>query len=800
MRKKTGKAELAGAGIPAEDRLVLPVIVITITLFSLFIAFVVQMPRLNVLEVAIYIALLSGLAYCCLSYEFNRLGTARRRRRHKRFTQAELSYLLDKGAPEIAVLIPSYREERRVLQMTILSAALAQYSRRRIVVLVDDPPGDHASLRATRAAVDDVARMLREPMAPLEAEYEAWKQRLETGKFLANAEKERLAKGYRAAAQWLEDLARSLRSQASEAFRHVDQFVADKVVDELAGHYRGHAKRLASGGLDRAAAEREYSRLASLFCTDIERFERKSFANLSHAPNKASNLNSYIGLLGGCHKFVARDGATFVEGGTADDHDLAVPGADYVLTLDADSVIVHDYILNLAHVLRQNPTVGVAQTPYLTFPNASKAVERIAGATTDIQYLVHQGSTYFNASYWVGANALIRHRALQDIASEHREGEKTVRSFIQDTTVIEDTGSTIDLLREGWSVYNYFVPLAYSATPADFGALAIQRKRWSNGGLIIFPMLLRQYLANRTMPGALPELALRSNYLLSPLIGNLSIFLLMIWASSDGRALMWAPMIMAPYFVLYGLDLRRLGYRFVDIFGVCALNLMLLPVSFAGIIASIVQMITGRKGRFTRTPKVSNRTIIPPYGFLFNVAMMALMVFYVWEAVDYEEYWGALVPLVNVVLYGYGLYRFVGVGSALEDIFYTLRDGAKAAAARLAPRRRRADALLPAFFGNRRFALNASAVAAFLAVMTPATLMSGLSTQQAIGGAAAYDGGTVSQAAFEAGAVPHLEAVADGPCAARAPIAGCDEVGTALPSPCGKEPLIEIREALDGDC
>ena len=46
--------------------------------------------------------------------------------------------------------------------------------------------------------------------------------------------------------------------------------------------------------------------------------------------------------------------------------------------------------------------VAVAQTPYSAFPNAPGRLERTAGATTDIQYLVHQGFTYFGATFWVG--------------------------------------------------------------------------------------------------------------------------------------------------------------------------------------------------------------------------------------------------------------------------------------------------------------------------------------------------------------------------------------------------------------
>ena len=73
---------------------------------------------------------------------------------------------------------------------------------------------------------------------------------------------------------------------------------------DLAKHYRAEADRVAEGGLSRAGIAREYRVLANLFCTDISSFQRKTFENLSHAPNKAMNLNAYIGLMGG--SYVAR--------------------------------------------------------------------------------------------------------------------------------------------------------------------------------------------------------------------------------------------------------------------------------------------------------------------------------------------------------------------------------------------------------------------------------------------------------------------------------------------------------------
>ena len=39
-------------------------------------------------------------------------------------------------------------------------------------------------------------------------------------------------------------------------------------------------------------------------------FERKQYVSLSHEPNKAMNLNSYIGLMGGTYREVQTVGGT----------------------------------------------------------------------------------------------------------------------------------------------------------------------------------------------------------------------------------------------------------------------------------------------------------------------------------------------------------------------------------------------------------------------------------------------------------------------------------------------------------
>jgi cellulose synthase (UDP-forming) len=614
----------------------------------------------------IYYVLIGCLFYCSLAYQLNRYGAALRSDRFVPPSAARLDDLAAQNAPTVTILVPTYREERRVLLLTILSAALARYPRRRIVVLVDDPPSS-ASLPDTIATIEEVIGLITAPMRPLQSAFSSWQRRRAQGTLNLRDEARQLAQHYQAAAGWLGRLANWLNAQTSPEFQHVDAFFINRVVRDLATHYRAHAETLAEGGIDLVTCDREYLRLSTLFCLDISSFQRKQFANLSHAPNKAMNLNAYLGLLGEDFRVVDTPGGHFLMRCSPSGASFSVPKPDYVLTLDADSAILSNYILELVDAIQARPTVGVAQTPYLTFPDASAVVERTAGATTDLQYLVHQGSSLFNAAHWVGANALLRVTALEQIAVSRGHNGRIEKVFIQDATVIEDTGSTVDLLAAGWSVYNYPRQLAFSATPADFGSLAVQRQRWSNGGLVIFPMLLSQFLASPGRWRRSLELLLRMHYLLSPVIGNTAVFLLLL-ISAQARSLIVAPLVMLPYFIVYGLDLKHSGYRFRDLFAVSSLNLILMPVNFSGILSSIWQLLSGRKAAFSRTPKVAGRTSVHARYILFNLAMVYVLVSYVVAGVAAGDVLGSIVPATSLSLYVYGLHRFIGLRDGAADL------------------------------------------------------------------------------------------------------------------------------------
>ena len=103
---------------------------------------------------------------------------------------------------------------------------------------------------------------------------------------------------------WLTDLA-----DGTEIVDHTDAFFADHVVRRLAADFAvtGAAVRAAAADgvvLPRARLIELYRRLAWTFRADMSSFERKQYVSLSHEANKAMNLNSYIGLMGGSYRDV----------------------------------------------------------------------------------------------------------------------------------------------------------------------------------------------------------------------------------------------------------------------------------------------------------------------------------------------------------------------------------------------------------------------------------------------------------------------------------------------------------------
>ncbi|XVU29442.1 glycosyltransferase family 2 protein [Actinoplanes sp. CA-054009] len=641
-------------------------------------------------ETTVYVAIMSLLTMSSLLYLVARQGALYRTRAHRRVPRAVIDEAFDDRQPAMTVLVPSYREEIPTIRKTLLSAALQEYPDLRVVLLLDDPPhatrAEHvAALEAARALPGELTAWLREP-----------RERFES----LDPDTADLIGEFRWAAEWL-------RARAAEEPRedHVDTFFADQVLGALARDFDSVATALASaldeGGSVPYARKRQLAqRLAWTFRCELTSFERKRYASLSHEANKAMNLNSYIGLMGRTYEVRETPEGTVLVPSPAGT--MTVPDAEFILTLDADSILLPEYCLRLVYLFFRpdNHRLAVAQTPYSAFPGSSTRMERLAGATTDLQHIVHQGMSYHDATFWVGANAVIRKRALDDIVEVEHEGGHEVRRYVQDRTVIEDTESSLDLAIHGWRLINYPERLSYSATPPDFGSLAIQRRRWANGGLLILPKLWRnsRERTQRGEHGSAAQTWLRINYMASTCWSSIGLILLLAYPF-DSKLL--SPLIVLaalPYFLAMASDLKRLGYKRTDILRVYGFNLILLPVNLAGVVKSLQQAVTGKKIPFARTPKVADRTATSLLFAVSPLLIIAFSVYTIWRDYQLQNWGNAAFATLNALAATYAVVAFMGVRNTIVDLWlgfvehlYVPEKPAKAAV-----RRRRRAAAEPA--------------------------------------------------------------------------------------------------------
>lgn len=628
-------------------------------------------------EAATYLVIVTLLTGSALAFLASRVGYLYRARQHRRTPRAALDAFWADAHPTLTVLVPAYREEARVVAKTLMSAALQEYPSLRVVLLIDDPPNpierEHrATLERARALPDQINSVFADAHEAAQEALDGFSRRLRTKREPDVAEMEALARQYERAVAFLSQLAAD-----HELLDHSDRFYVDRVVLALAADLQLVADAVKHAIADGAVlpvsrVAQLYRRLVWIFGVEVSSFERKLYACLSHEPNKAMNLNSYIDVMGGSYRDETTELGRVLTPVPDGEGDVDIPDNDYVLTLDSDSLLLPEYCLRLVHMLEQpeNERIAVAQTPYSAFPGAATRLERIAGATTDIQHLVHQGLTYFDATFWVGANAVLRKRALEDIAETERVDYWEIRRFIQDRTVIEDTESTIDLGIRGWTLYNYPERLSYSATPPDFGSLCVQRQRWANGGLLILVKMLR-HNAERRQAGQrlrLGETFLRVNYMASIAWANLSLILLLIVPYSTS---LLSPLVFAaalPYFVAMAIDLKACGYKRTDVLRVYAFNLMLLPVNIAGVLKSIGQGVTGQKIPFARTPKVRNRTLAPVTFAIAPYLIVALSLYTAYHYAGHHEWSNVGFACFNAVLTAYAIVALIGVRNSLIDI------------------------------------------------------------------------------------------------------------------------------------
>lgn len=639
----------------------------------------------DLLSTLTYVSVITLLTFSSVMYLLARSGAISRFNAHTRVPRRSIDDHFAHNQPPLTVLVPSYAEEPALVRQALLSAALQEYPRLEVVLLIDDAPdpadpATHERLELTRALPDEIAALLAEPLDQARTAVAAHEAAIRDGWCDAHAEMARVADAYHAAATWLR-----LTAEEEPNDDNVDAFLRDAVIGALARQLQ-HTADAAS---DAAASAEEIDlrrvrqllqRLVWVFAADVRLFERKRYASLSHEANKAMNLNAYLGLMGGRFRHAVTARGIALEAVDAHETaDVEIAAADYVLTLDADSLLLPEYALRLVYFLErpENARVAVAQTPYSSFRAAPTRLGRLASATTDVQHIIHQGLTAFDATFWVGANAVIRRSALEDLRVVERRNGIEMSIFVRDSTVIEDTESSIDLVAHGWSLYNYPERLSYSATPPDFGALVVQRRRWANGGLLVVPRLfaVARARARQQHPMSTVTVLLRLNYLASITWASLGLIFLMASFLIEGRLVTpWMFLIAVPYFAAMASDLHSAGYHRRDIVGVYGLNLLLLAVSLAGVISSLRQAMTGTKSTFARTPKVAHRTVATIPSIVVPYAIVAVSAYIVWRAIEIQA-WGTVVFAgINGLTTAWAIVSLIGIRTSAADVWLRWTD------------------------------------------------------------------------------------------------------------------------------
>ncbi len=659
-------------------------IVLTIIFWCLYIVSVIVRQLIDgpqsydfTLEVVGYTLTVSFLTLSALLYLIARQGALQRFKKHQRVPQWKIDAYFRERDTDITVLVPSYAEEVEVIRKTLLSAALQEFPKKRVVLLLDDHPfkvrPEHEErLRETRALDVSLMEFLREP-------YEAAlhvRNYIDSGHYnRAEQALETIATAYEGAANWL-----MRQSEAEKIEDHVDVFFIEQVYEALAQDLRRDADtiRQLTGATHERLSELA-RRLTYIFGVEISIFERKRYISLSHEANKAMNLNAYIGLMGKSYVINStEDGAVLSPVAPGRLADLVVPDSEFILTLDADSILLREYCSRLVYFLGQpdNQDVSVVQTPYSSFRGAPSRLERLSAATTDIQHIIHQGMTHYNATFWVGANAVIRKCALEDIVETEYVGGFEIKRYVQDHTVIEDTESSIDMALKNWRLVNYPERLSYSATPPDFGSLAVQRQRWANGGLLIFPKLLK--LAHLRKHAGKPmgrlEFLIRTNYMASIAWSNVGLIFLLAYPY-DGRLL--SPLVLlaaAPYFIAMAMDLKYCRYNYTDIIRIYGFNLILLPVNIAGTLKSLQQALTTKKIPFARTPKVKNRTATAWIYLISPLLIIGFSLFTLWRNIEGQNWGNAAFAGFNAFAASWAVIAYIGLKNLFVDLWLAFVD------------------------------------------------------------------------------------------------------------------------------
>jgi cellulose synthase/poly-beta-1,6-N-acetylglucosamine synthase-like glycosyltransferase len=122
----------------------------------------------------LFTGIVTAFLYGNLAYFLSRIGGLMRHSEQPHELTEELLSIHDKDPPSLTVLVPSYKEEERVVSRALLSASLAEYPNKRIVLLIDDAPDPATDADAEALAhMRELPKRLQDLLGPIRNEFHA---------------------------------------------------------------------------------------------------------------------------------------------------------------------------------------------------------------------------------------------------------------------------------------------------------------------------------------------------------------------------------------------------------------------------------------------------------------------------------------------------------------------------------------------------------------------------------------------------------------------------------------------------
>lgn len=614
------------------------------------------------------------LAFNTLMHLAARMAAQKKLAKHVPVNDHALAMYFVGAAPAVTILIPCQGEDEPMLVRALMSAALQTYPQRRVVLLIDDSLGVDAQGQAARVLTRRIQQSLQAPADKFTRALTDFRARQAAGPMDVVMEQRLLTELNLDAAEYYRSYA-----QQHLGDDHVDSHFVEKVLERQCNEHLTRAQvwqaRLAgtraAPGADLISME--YRRLAALFCVEITSFERTRYGNLSHAPGRAMNLNSYIGLTGKYFHERLEGGQRYLEEGDYFGTYFHVPDADFFLVLDADSYVAPDCLLKLTHFMQQpgRGKTAITQIPGHPAPNTGLMLQRVAGALMDLRSAVQLGYARHDAVSWVDESGLMRKSALQAIADTQQERGLSVTRYFSDGRVCGGSATNMRLLRHAWRVTSHPERLAWTSAPADLGALAARYRRWNDDGLITLPGLLG-YLWRRGWRQPLAAL-LRIHQQISTLSTNLALLAFFSLSLPGAFYNAWLDAAILGYALLLARDLKHAGYPWSDALRAYALKLLLLPVNLGGTLTSLHRAGTRSTTVWQPSPQEGDRagTCLPYYLAAYGL----LIYWFIVAAIDLTSGLRVhgLVVALNAALLLYAVAGYIGFRDSLEEAHAVLR-------------------------------------------------------------------------------------------------------------------------------